>query len=367
LREYSIPHLRRSGRISIPEESFDRIREARDLHKEGLGTESVRRMLREGSSPGAGELTQRLDHLHETLENLHGSAPERPTTSEVAVPSPTLRTILARQSLLISAVFNLTEMVEELLLASGKPRKVVFGDVEDEIRTRASLTEQTESQRLQTPVEIPATTRSAPTARPRSRDTPVRREGFGSLRQRRRRGALAMLSILVVGALLAWALPGLSGERASDLSFLGGRQAEDSQGVQAGGSQGTENEDDAAPEEKVEPQNPPADEGAAGITAGSRSGGSERTGQVEIPDVSNREVEDATRILSQAGLTVAAAKNEASPQEIGTLLGTEPAAGSTVEPGSRVTLVLSGGPDWAPPGTRSAASGNGPATPQYGN
>src|SRR3712207_9236441 len=48
LREYSISHLRHSGRISIPEESFERIREARDLHKEGLGTESVRRLLREG-------------------------------------------------------------------------------------------------------------------------------------------------------------------------------------------------------------------------------------------------------------------------------------------------------------------------------
>ena len=36
LREYSIPHLRQGGRIRIPEDSFDRIREARDLHKEGL-------------------------------------------------------------------------------------------------------------------------------------------------------------------------------------------------------------------------------------------------------------------------------------------------------------------------------------------
>src|ERR671914_392607 len=54
LREYSIPHLRRSGRISIPEESFERIREARDLHKEGLGTGSVRRLLREWCGQHAG-------------------------------------------------------------------------------------------------------------------------------------------------------------------------------------------------------------------------------------------------------------------------------------------------------------------------
>ncbi|MCA1717676.1 MAG: helix-turn-helix domain-containing protein, partial [Actinobacteria bacterium] len=49
LREYSIPHVRRSGKISIPEESFDRIKEARELHREGLGTASVRRRLREGN------------------------------------------------------------------------------------------------------------------------------------------------------------------------------------------------------------------------------------------------------------------------------------------------------------------------------
>ena len=55
LRDYSIPHLRQGGRIRIPVDSFDRIREARDLHKEGLGTETVRRQLRE-------ELTHRCGH-----------------------------------------------------------------------------------------------------------------------------------------------------------------------------------------------------------------------------------------------------------------------------------------------------------------
>jgi len=46
LREYSIPYTRRSGRISIPEESLERIRTVRKLHDEGLGTEAVRRRLR---------------------------------------------------------------------------------------------------------------------------------------------------------------------------------------------------------------------------------------------------------------------------------------------------------------------------------
>src|SRR5215211_2735863 len=128
LREYSIPHLRRDGRISIPEDSFDRIRRARDLHKEGLGTESVRRQLREGRSPDSEELDRRLDSLHRTMEGLRGDIRERPVTEDLAL-SPTLRTILARQSLLMSAVFNLTEMVEELLLASGKPRKPLSEDL----------------------------------------------------------------------------------------------------------------------------------------------------------------------------------------------------------------------------------------------
>src|ERR671916_2091093 len=131
LREYSIPHLRQGGRIRIPEDSFDRIREARDLHKEGLGTESVRRQLREGGGPHTGELKEQLHELSENLERLRGN--ERPPVDE-APPSHALRTVLARQNLLISAMFNLTEMVEELLLASGKPRKVLFKDVEGEFR-----------------------------------------------------------------------------------------------------------------------------------------------------------------------------------------------------------------------------------------
>jgi hypothetical protein len=45
------------------------------------------------------------------------------------VLSPALRTILARQSLLMSAMFNLMEMVEDMLIASGKPRKPPLVDI----------------------------------------------------------------------------------------------------------------------------------------------------------------------------------------------------------------------------------------------
>ena len=126
LREYSIPHLRKSGKISIPEESFDRIREARDLHKEGLGTESVRRALREGGNgPDTGEIKAQIDRLSKSLERLRGNG----SAADEALSSQAMRTVLARQSLLMSAMFNLTEMMEELLLASGKPRKTVFEEV----------------------------------------------------------------------------------------------------------------------------------------------------------------------------------------------------------------------------------------------
>jgi hypothetical protein len=358
LREYSIPHLRRSGRISIPEESFDRIREARDLHKEGLGTESVRRMLREGSKAEGGELSQRLDHLHETLENLQGNVREKPTTEESTLPSPTLRTILARQSLLISAVFNITEMVEELLLASGKPRKSVFRDVEDELQARLLPAEQTEMQRLETPVETPAAIH---------RSTPVRRERFGSLRQRRRRVALAVSAALLAGVVLVSAIPILGEELGSRFSYLGGRQAEEgSHGVLAGDSQETENEGAAPHEDKPGPQDSPADEEAAEATDVSQSPVPEEVGRVEVPDVSNRRVAKAARILSEAGFTVAAIKIEASPEVAGTATGTEPLAGSSAEPGAPVTVIKSGGPNWVPPGTRNGRGGTAAAA-QYGN
>ena len=315
-------------------------------------------MLREGSKAGNGELTQRLDNLHETLENLQGNVRERPTTEESALPSPTLRTILARQSLLISALFNLTEMVEELLIASGKPRKTVFRDVEDEIQARLLPAGQSERQRLETPVETPAATH---------RVTLVRREKFGSLRQRRRRAALAVSAALLAGAVLVLAMPILGEDPGSEFSFLGGRQVEEgSRGVSAGDSQGTENEAAQSPKDKPGSQGSPANEGASEATDVSRTPGSEEVGRVEIPDVSNRRVAKAARILTEAGFTVTAIKIEASPEEAGTATGTEPTAGSSAEPGAPVTLIKSGGPTWVPPGTRNGAGGTATAA-QYGN
>src|SRR5215204_6858534 len=184
LREYSIPHLRKSGKISIPEESFDRIREARDLHKEGLGTESVRRALRESNSdPDTGEIKERIERLSKSLEKLKGNG----SAADEALSSHAMRTVLARQSLMMSAMFNLTEMVEELLLASGKPRKVVFEEVDHEIWEVPPLADRSDARGA-----VPATRRS-PRGLPGSTALPASSERFGSLGRRRRRMSLALL------------------------------------------------------------------------------------------------------------------------------------------------------------------------------
>jgi excisionase family DNA binding protein len=322
LREYSISHLRRSGRISIPEDSFDRIREARDLHKEGLGTESVRRLLREGSGgQDSGELKERLERVSETLERLRENGP----ALDEAPSSQALRTVLARQSLIMSAMFNLTEMVEELLLATGKPRKPVFEDVEGEIREVVPPLERTENLE-----KDPATTKPGPEILPRSAvsHTAVRRKRFGSLTRRRRRSSLTLLSALLVGVILMWALPTLGGE----LSFLDGRKAEES-------SSGAHSQEGQGPGEAVA-QNPSAGNDTSGDAVGSGSSGAGET----VPDVSGQGVVEAARTLSGAGFEVAAIKTVTSQEEGGTTTRTVPSAGSAVGPGTPVVLIVSGGP-----------------------
>ena len=357
LREYSIPHLRRSGKISIPEESFDRIREARDLHKEGLGTESVRRVLREGgAAAGSGELSERLDALSETLKDL-----QEKSASDEAVSSPALRTMLARQSLLISAVFNLTEMVEALLVANGKPRKTVFGDVSGEVRAVTPLPEYRAKRQLEgagptlTLAEPP---REALT-RPPERVVVPERHGtrFGHLSRRRRTlGILAALAALLVVALLAWYLP--FGDGSQETSAGAGQRPA---GEAAGAPSGSDAEDGESREPAGEAANSeaaregdsgaPADEGGPGGSlargaegSGSVADGSQEVREGEVPDVRGQGVEEAAQTLADAGYTLAAIRTEAGPEEAGTATGTEPEMGTAAEPGTPITLVVSGGP-----------------------
>jgi excisionase family DNA binding protein len=325
LREYSIPHYRRSGKISIPEESFDRIREARDLHKEGLGTESVRRVLREGGAPAGGELSERLDALSATLKDLQDKS-----AGDEAVSSPALRTLLARQSLLISAVFNLTEMVEDLLLASGKPRKTVFGEVAGELRAVTPLREYAQRRRLgggESPVAVAEPTPKVPTDPPARQAVPERPGRFGHLSRRRRRWVLAVVAILLVGGLLASQLPTLLGDRTAEPPPPAAAGQEEGREDPAGGASGR------GPEE-------------ADNASGARepnTGGPVETAPGEVPDVSGRSVEEAARSLSEAGFAVAAIRTEAGPEEAGTVTGTDPPAGTDAEPGTPVIIVMSGG------------------------
>jgi excisionase family DNA binding protein len=312
LREYSIPHLRRSGKISIPEESFDRIREARDLHKEGLGTESVRRALRESNGgPDTGEIKERIERLSESLEKLKGNG----SAADEALSSHAMRTVLARQSLIMSAMFNLTEMVEELLLASGKPRKAVFEEVEGEIR---------EVGRPRTGRAVPARTDPSPKGLPAALPA-ARPDRFGSL-ARRRRTSLALLATLLVGAILLLVLPALG----AGFPFGGDRADESaSSQTQSGGAAAR------APSGGSEAQGEEAG-------PGTRDQGRARPG--EGPDISGKSVVEAARVLSQAGYEVAAIRTVKSDEEAGTALRIEPAAGSAVKPGTPVVLVMSGGP-----------------------
>jgi excisionase family DNA binding protein len=335
LREYSIPHLRKSGKISIPEDSFDRIREARDLHKEGLGTESVRRALREGGNggPDTGEIKERIERLSESLEKLkrNGSAADEVLSSQA------MRTMLARQSLIMSAMFNLTEMVEELLLASGKPRKTVFEEVEGEIR---EVTLPHRAGRLRTRGAVPAVAK--PKTLPRSSDAPVTRaERFGSLARRRRRTALTLLSALLVGVTLLLALPTLSGELDTGLPFLSDRTAESSPNTSNGKSEERQTAGGAAAGDVAAAEDlSVGDERAAGSVASDR----ERARPGEIPDVSRRGVVQAARMLTRAGYEVATIQAVESEKEAGTAVDTEPSAGTAAEPETPVILRMSGGP-----------------------
>ncbi|HJQ29802.1 MAG TPA: helix-turn-helix domain-containing protein [Rubrobacter sp.] len=344
LREYSIPHLRKAGRISIPEDSFDRIREARDLHREGLGTESVRRQLREGSGPDTGDLDRRLDTLHETLESLRGDIKERPATDEVAL-SPTLRTILARQSLLMSAMFNLTEMVEDLLLASGKRRKPLFEDLR--IGRQGTLPESPARDQIEIAGTVTANVVTGTVRRPIA----SRPASFGALGRRRRRGVLAIVAALLFAVCLAWGIPALIGTSEPSVPRVTEAADEPPAEPKAVATAGeTTSADEATDQESARESNQDVS-----------AGGSNPEGEV-VPDVSGRSLEEAAGIISGAGFEISAIKTEASQEEPETIIGTEPSAGASARPGAPVILTMSGGPTGIPPGFQTTSASASAAT-----
>lgn len=180
LREYSIPHLRRSGKIFIPEESFNRIKEVRELHREGLGTESVRKRLQGESSLDTERIVARLDRISETLESLQGNLKAANTVS----CAQTLQTILARQSLLISAVSNLSDMIEDLLHANGWRRKQ--NTFSEQLEEHHALINDVAEQFVEASAE------------PLTPPTRHKRKKFGAMARRRRHGALAILLVVLL-------------------------------------------------------------------------------------------------------------------------------------------------------------------------
>jgi serine/threonine-protein kinase len=66
-------------------------------------------------------------------------------------------------------------------------------------------------------------------------------------------------------------------------------------------------------------------------------------GTVQVPDVTNRTAEEASGILGEAGFGVQSREEASDQVENGRVIRSEPGAGSAVEPGSQVTIVVSSG------------------------
>ncbi len=93
---------------------------------------------------------------------------------------------------------------------------------------------------------------------------------------------------------------------------------------------------------------------ALALTSGGDGGGS-----VSVPDVSGQTVEDATAALTGAGLETQLESVDDPDAEPGTVIDTDPAAGTEVERGSTVTLRVGGGSNVEVPdviGLREAAA-----------
>ncbi|WP_018686931.1 Stk1 family PASTA domain-containing Ser/Thr kinase [Actinokineospora enzanensis] len=71
-------------------------------------------------------------------------------------------------------------------------------------------------------------------------------------------------------------------------------------------------------------------------------------GKVPVPDVSGKTPQDATTMLQQAKFTVAPTTDESptdDQNQIGKVVGTSPAAGQSVAPGTQIKLIIGKGPD----------------------
>ena len=64
---------------------------------------------------------------------------------------------------------------------------------------------------------------------------------------------------------------------------------------------------------------------------------------IEVPNIVGKSVEEASSILYQAGLEAISKKQESTEYEAGFIMSQEPAAGATVKPGTKLSLIVSSG------------------------
>ncbi len=319
LREYSIPHQRRAGKISIPEESLERIREARELHGEGLGTASVRKRMRKiDPSLDTRGLAERLDRLCGALESLQDNLRLTDGTSSSRV----LREVLEGQRSLSLAVHRLSERVEDVLATNGRsigssysarPEEHAHGQrtLLDPPRVRTVVTETG----LDAPdSEAPLTLGGYAKTRARSK------QRFGDMsRKRRSRGALALLLALVLGGVLVLGLAGWG---------FGEKEAEQASSIEQ-----------ASSSEQASSDEPEAGDQEQSLTT------AEASEAVEVPNLIGLTFPQARDELAQAGLEPGR-RSEVKSVYIptGTVISQYPTSGEAMESGSGVDLVFSSGP-----------------------
>jgi hypothetical protein len=268
---------------------------------------------------------------------------------------------------MLSAMFNLTGMVEDLLLNTGRDRKRPVARAGDGLMP-ASVTLRSEgrSQISGTVVAEPVAVREAGAPVIPSPTQNHSTGKFGSLGRRRKRGALAVLSVLLLGLLLLLFVPKINEDETAASTGPDPDSAESREPPEerpAGtGAEDADEQGDAPPNNKAAAGATPQPETTAVegstddsvVTADTNGAASNGGG---IPDVSGRPLKEAARILSRAGYGVAATKSVKDREEYGTVIGTEPSAGTEVGPNAPVVLTMSAGPTGvASAGASSAGS-----------